>query len=408
MHAKESVHGTRFFAHNVRPDSCNWGGESAEHRRLKAWLADVVRRAGGTAVVEARPADDDVRRWRADVLATSRGGRRFALEVQLSALTLAEVRERTERYAADGITTVWVTTRGERWGLQVPALELTLLSGTTVRRGAARWQGGRLVPAEGVPVEALIAGLVTGAVDVVGPVHCLGRDRDAIERSIAASGHGQYVLVDARYADDIAKFDAELTATVQAAQKEAQEERLRQRAARDSARAAAAARRAQAAARIAVENALRTSRSRKTARVTMDDPDRLLAAGLVVPRLENYLRTGGYERFGYSVSADASGVSEALPQRLGPWPEGGDGLAVWAAKAGDTLRIVGIVSPDARRVVPRHAERWAAAGWHVYVSCGAEANAVADAAGSRFAKRFLHSFDFPPGSLQAEAGQRRG
>lgn len=62
-------------------------------------------------MIEAQPASGDHGGWRADVLAVTPDGKRFAFEAQLAAMTAAEGIERTERYQRDQIETVWFTTK---------------------------------------------------------------------------------------------------------------------------------------------------------------------------------------------------------------------------------------------------------------------------------------------------------
>lgn len=126
MHAKVSGRGLRFFAHHAGAD-CPSAGETPEHRFWKRALASVIREAGWHAAIEAEPAVGDLGGWRADVLAVEASTevpRRTAFEVQLAGMTPAEGKERTERYRADGIETVWVTTRYPRWFYEVPGLRV--------------------------------------------------------------------------------------------------------------------------------------------------------------------------------------------------------------------------------------------------------------------------------------------
>ena len=125
MHAKVSPRGTRFFAHDRKVPDCPAAGETPLHRLLKGILADGIRAAGWSAVVEATPGSGDVGGWRADVLAVdATTGRRVAFEVQLAALTIADARSRTARYSADEIQTIWLTTRSAPWVWAVPGCRL--------------------------------------------------------------------------------------------------------------------------------------------------------------------------------------------------------------------------------------------------------------------------------------------
>ncbi len=123
VHAKESKHGLRFFAHDRQQSECTSAGESPEHRALKYWVAGVVRRLGWTALPEEGPRSGDSGLWRADLLAVHPdGARRVAFEVQLASMTAAEGAERTERYGRDQIETVWITTRHAPWLFAIPGV----------------------------------------------------------------------------------------------------------------------------------------------------------------------------------------------------------------------------------------------------------------------------------------------
>ncbi len=124
VHAKVSRLGLRFFAHDHKRDDCPTTGESAAHLALKRDLAQTIRLAGGTAVVEAMPAPGEQGGWRADVLAIGPTGHRVAFEAQLAPMTAVEGWERTEKYANDGIQTLWVTTKPAPWLYELPSLRV--------------------------------------------------------------------------------------------------------------------------------------------------------------------------------------------------------------------------------------------------------------------------------------------
>ncbi|WP_455681385.1 competence protein CoiA family protein [Streptomyces lavendulae] len=78
-----------------------------DHHMLKLEMAGAIRDAGWYAQLEVA-ADD--RSWRADVMASSPDGtQRMAWEAQLSPITDDDIRSRTERYAAEGISVCWVS-----------------------------------------------------------------------------------------------------------------------------------------------------------------------------------------------------------------------------------------------------------------------------------------------------------
>lgn len=99
------AHGTRFFAHKVRHQDCDWQGESEDHERLKTVAAQAAIEAGATAETEVSGPT-----WRADVMAEMAGGR-FAIEIQLSAQTTQVTKERTQDYQQSGVEVLWFMKR---------------------------------------------------------------------------------------------------------------------------------------------------------------------------------------------------------------------------------------------------------------------------------------------------------
>lgn len=164
MHAKVSSNGLRFFAHDARADNCSSLGETPAHLALKRLLATLIRDAGGTAILEATPSDTDQGGWRADVLGIGTGGRRIAFEAQLAAMTVEDGLERTARYAADGIDTVWVSHKHAPWMCRLPSCRLLPASEPpTVDRGIARYTNDhmeRWEPAEPIPLIKVVGGLL--------------------------------------------------------------------------------------------------------------------------------------------------------------------------------------------------------------------------------------------------------
>lgn len=125
VHAKHSPSGVRFFCHDPgRPPSCELSNESWEHHMLKLELASAIRAAGWYAELEV-PAEDGS--WRADVMASSSDGtQRMAWEAQLSPITVEDIRARTARYRAEGITVCWVSPHKKppQWIGAVPAVRV--------------------------------------------------------------------------------------------------------------------------------------------------------------------------------------------------------------------------------------------------------------------------------------------
>ncbi|QIY56818.1 hypothetical protein HEP86_22675 [Streptomyces sp. RPA4-5] len=120
LQAKVSRRGLRFFAHDPGSPTCGLAGESMEHRLLKLELVLAVRDVGWHAELEVPSTSG---RWRADILATSPdGSMRMAWETQLSPITIDDIQQRTERFAADGVAVCWVTTNRRPWLGEVPSV----------------------------------------------------------------------------------------------------------------------------------------------------------------------------------------------------------------------------------------------------------------------------------------------
>ncbi|MEU7736475.1 competence protein CoiA family protein [Streptomyces griseus] len=139
--ARASRHGVRHFYHQVRPPDCELANESPEHHFLKLELAMAARAAGWRAELEV---SSETGNWRADVLVFDDRGRPFmALEAQLSPMTPAEARMRTDRYARDGVAVCWAALQDRPWSRAVPTLRVTAPAGGdkpwTVRHGLARY-----------------------------------------------------------------------------------------------------------------------------------------------------------------------------------------------------------------------------------------------------------------------------
>lgn len=99
--------GAQVHAHFAHRSGEGGGGdaETIHHVLAKKAIRDVAIKRGWQAQLEVRGPDG---RWRVDVLLT-RGSRRVAFEVQWSHQDIAEYCERTARYAADGVDTVWLS-----------------------------------------------------------------------------------------------------------------------------------------------------------------------------------------------------------------------------------------------------------------------------------------------------------
>ncbi|MGR6998883.1 competence protein CoiA family protein [Yinghuangia aomiensis] len=128
LHLVHKTHGRYdlwFLRHaNNAPDcAAKAAGEGLQHHLLKLDLAHHARAAGWTAEFEVAAPDGS---WRADVLATSPDGkRRVALEAQMSAIPVADIEARTDRYRAAGVEVCWFTDRKTvPWLDHVPAVQI--------------------------------------------------------------------------------------------------------------------------------------------------------------------------------------------------------------------------------------------------------------------------------------------
>ncbi|MGW1886884.1 competence protein CoiA family protein [Streptomyces sp. NPDC001970] len=160
MRAKVSPRGLRFFAHLPGALACALAEETMAHRLLKQELATAARAAGWTADLEV---SGPSRAWRADVLASA-GGRRIALEAQLSPIPPDHIRERTQRMAADGVASVWFSDRPRPpWLGVVPSVRLTAgENGLAAVEGLAHFAHPTWRPQGPVPIAQFMNWLFTG------------------------------------------------------------------------------------------------------------------------------------------------------------------------------------------------------------------------------------------------------
>lgn len=170
MHARISKLGLRHFAHDKRQPACPIDGESLEHQRLKALVARMARDLGYHAELEVPSTHDDQGGWRADVLVATPDGRRFAFEIQLSGMTLADGHHRTERYRSDGIATVWLSSRHAVWMCRLPSIRIVddTADHPMVDRGLARLEGVSWVTRGPLPLADVIAGILGGSLRPTG------------------------------------------------------------------------------------------------------------------------------------------------------------------------------------------------------------------------------------------------
>ncbi len=102
---KTSSLGLQFFAHKLKADcQLHEGGETPEHLRAKAIVAEVARELGWKSTVEFMGPD---REWIADVL-LERGNIKLAIEIQWSAQTEADFVRRQARYTNAELECRWL------------------------------------------------------------------------------------------------------------------------------------------------------------------------------------------------------------------------------------------------------------------------------------------------------------
>ncbi|MBB4929113.1 competence protein CoiA family protein [Kitasatospora kifunensis] len=122
--ARVSQLGNRHIYHRVKPPSCSLANESLEHHLLKLELVTLARAVGFRAELEV---GDPAGLWRADVMVFDQdGGWLMALEVQLSPITVEDIKHRTSRYARDGVRVCWFGLQPRPWAGSVPTLLVDL------------------------------------------------------------------------------------------------------------------------------------------------------------------------------------------------------------------------------------------------------------------------------------------
>ncbi|MEN2424364.1 competence protein CoiA family protein [Streptomyces rimosus] len=160
MHAKVSSLGLRFFAHTPGAPTCTLAEESMAHHLLKLELAQAARANGWIAELEVRGPDGS---WRTDVLASTAGGRRFALEAQLASITAAEIRARTERMSAYGVRSCWFSDRSRiPWLGVVPSVRLARQDNELVAvEPMARFSDSSWAPEPSIPFAEFMSRILT-------------------------------------------------------------------------------------------------------------------------------------------------------------------------------------------------------------------------------------------------------
>ncbi|CAL9677764.1 hypothetical protein SUDANB105_08075 (plasmid) [Streptomyces sp. enrichment culture] len=180
LHLVHKTHGAYdlwFLRHAANAPHCEarLAGEGMAHHLLKLDLAHHARAAGWSAEYEVAAPDGS---WRADVMATSPDGvRRVALEAQMAAISITDIKARTDRYAAAGVEACWFTDRKTApWLDAVPSVQI------------AR-------PEDGDPVQ------ITAGAARFEPQWCDDRadcdwNSGSVEGAVPCGGHGKWSAVE--------------------------------------------------------------------------------------------------------------------------------------------------------------------------------------------------------------------
>lgn len=337
VHAKVSPRGLRFFAHDRRTPSCPSAGETPEHLGLKKAIAELIRAAGGTAIVEALPGAQDTGGWRADVLAVGESGDRVAFEVQLAAMTTAEGEQRTGKYAVDGIQTVWVTTRAAPWLYTLPGVQVDPDQEPLVaREGIAHLIDGAWQTRQGASLAELMPDWLAGRMSHVSGVH----------------------LSEQRSARWLFLSDAVVCAPVGDIRRWTQLEEQR-RVAEQKAQAERAA-------------------YARNLKALYDRQERLLQ--VVVPEVAARAKDGQRIWLGVPPTPWDSRLPVALRDALGS-EKTGHGCPIWTGESRQALSMRAVVCPVATAVGPGLGRSWLSRGVDVVVETQHEAERVAGALG---------------------------
>lgn len=343
MHAKVSSTGLRFFAHDSLQPGCPSLGETPAHLELKRAIAFAIRSAGYRAVLEAVPTAGDTGGWRADVLGISPDGRRIAFEVQLAGMTIEAGRERTSRYADDGIGCVWVSSKQAPWMTALPSCHVRAGDGQLIAdRGLARlvthFRSTRWEQAEPVAFRKVALGLLNGRIEVVS-------DHSYAE----TSGDRSYFIRDAVLL--VGSEDVRRLASLRAAERDAKA-RLRE-----------------------AQERTRLDHARHSANLMAlyERQHRVLQQALA--QAASDLR-GGEMRLG--VPPKPWDGAFPTPLRLARGSDATAGAAVlWAQPAGSEARLWGVVCPVAGKATPALGRSWRRRGVRVFVESVGEARRVA-------------------------------
>lgn len=325
-----SAIGTRHFVHARDAAACSHTKrESEAHRQLKTAIARDARARGWQADIEALPSEGDHGGWRADVLITFDTGTRVAVEVQLSAIHPADALERTRRHSADGILTLWVSTRRQPgwarsvvWG-HIDAGSLTLYDCLHVARGI-------LYAPMFAHISEVIGGLASGLLTI----------HQAPSRHVRSQRHDPIATVAVPTAD-AGRPEAELLRR--------EDERKRE---------------ADADARLGIPR----------------DPLFRRQHGLFPGALDETRRAHA-EPLWLGIPPTPDRVGSSWRDALGNDGDTGGGAVIWAGSTESRLRVVAVVSPQAYRITSPVAQSWERLDVTIYVHSQQERDRVSSATG---------------------------
>lgn len=113
---KQNRAGTRWFQSRPGERDHNYKPESALHLMAKIWMVQALRAAGHHAEVERYGTTPEGDAWEADVYLEV-GGRKIAIEVQVSAQSFEDYLYRTQRYDRSDVKVVWLVRLYESFSL---------------------------------------------------------------------------------------------------------------------------------------------------------------------------------------------------------------------------------------------------------------------------------------------------
>lgn len=103
-HLRTSKIGLKHFYHANKSDECGGEPESLDHMKLKYLIYQICKSEGWGVQPEYQSPSGD---WRADVFAI-KDDRKIVFEIQLSIISLDELKQRESKYRRDGIESYWI------------------------------------------------------------------------------------------------------------------------------------------------------------------------------------------------------------------------------------------------------------------------------------------------------------